>query len=162
MKVRLGSMRTGAAGRVQEVICDLEKDDPKDWYAGIGNWFIDAPGQSAAWRHYVLSAIHLRAIDGVKPAHIREPHATHEFMMMALDPKCKPDPLHPDTWSFLRPHNLAEQVKLRDDSAAIMLLDQCATNIAEGRLWAEPPLSGQVEPWRSFLRQWASESPSSN
>jgi len=158
MKIRLGNMRTGAAGKVQELIVDLEPSDPKDWYAGIGNWFIDAPHQSPAWRHYMLSAIHLRAIDGVKPAHLRQPGATHEFMMMAMDPGKNPDPLNPESWSYLRPHNLAEQVELRDDSAAIMLLDQCATNIAEGRLWAEPPLSGQVEPWRSFLRAWAAES----
>lgn len=157
MKLKLGSMRTGPAGKVQEIIVNLEPSDPKDWYAGIANWFIDAPGQSVAWRHYMLGAIHLRAIDGVKPAHIREPGATHEIMMMAMDPKLKPDPLNPDSWSYLRPHNLSLQVKLRDDSAAIMLLDQCATNIAEGRLWAEPPLSGQVEPWRTFVRQWSGE-----
>src|SRR5882672_11318792 len=107
MKIQLGNMRNGAAAKVQELIVGLEPADPKNWYAGIGNWFIDAPGQSPAWRHYMLSAIHLRAIDGVKPAHLREPGATHEFMMMAMDPDKKPDPLNPESWSYLRPHNLA-------------------------------------------------------
>jgi len=110
----------------------------------------------------MLSAVHLRMIGGVKPAVIREPGATHEFMMMAMDPQKHPDPLKPESWSYLRPANLAEQVKLRDDSAALMLLDWCATNIAEGRLWAEPALSGQVEPWRSFLRHWAAETPANH
>jgi hypothetical protein len=142
---------------VRELLVDIEPSDPKDWTSGIGNWFIDAPGQSPAWRHYMLSAVHLRPIDGVKPAMLKEPGMTHEFMLMAMDPEKKPDPQNPETWSYLRPHNLAEQVTVHNDATASKLLDLCATTVAEGRLWAEPALSGQVEPWRSFLRHWAKE-----
>jgi|SRR2546429_6517914 len=157
MKIRLGSYRTGAAGSARELLRDHEPSDPKDWLATIGTWFIDAPNQSPAWRHYVLSAVHLRPIDGVKQAVVKEPGATHEFLLLALDPAKHPDPQDPDTWSFLQPFNLVQQLTLHDDAVAARLLDLCATEVAHGRLWAEPALSGQVEPWRSYLKHWGAE-----
>jgi hypothetical protein len=152
MKIKLGDRITGPAGVSQQLLVTPDPSDPPDWTSSIGTWFIDAPGQSPAWRHYMLSAVHLRPIDGVKPAVISEPGATHEFMMLAMDPEKNPDPLDPKTWSFLRPCNLTEQVTLPNDAAAGNLLGICATRVAAGILWAEPMLSGQVEPWRSFLR----------
>lgn len=158
MKIQLGSLRTGLAGSARELLVTLEPTDPRDYIASIGTWFIEAPGQSPAWRHFVLSAIHLRLIEGVKPPVIREAGATHEFMMLALDPAKNPEPLNPTTWSFLLPFNLEEQVTVYSDAAAAQILDLCASNVAHGHLWAEPPLSGQVEPWRSFLQRLASQS----
>lgn len=157
MKIKLGSLRTGPAGGARELIVTLESSDPKDWTSGIGNWFINAPGQSPAWSHYMLSAVHLRPIEGVKEAHIKVPGATHEFMMLAMDPEKKPDAEKPETWSYLSPCNLSEQVTVHNDATASRLLDMAATEIVEGRLWAEAPLSGQKEPWRSWLRHWAAE-----
>ena len=153
MEIKLGTVRFGVAGKAQQLLVELEDSDPKDFQAALGNWFIEAPNQSPAWRHYMLSLIHLRSIEGVPPAHIRVPGATHEFMMMAMDPDPAPDPLNPKTWSYLRPVNLEQQVVLPSDEAAIKLLARSAQCVAEGVLWAEPPLSGQVEPWQSFLRR---------
>jgi len=76
---------------------------------------------------------------------------------MAMDPEKKPEAEKPDTWSYLSPANLSEQIVTRNDAAASRLLDMAATEIVEGRLWAEPMLSGQKEPWRSWLRHWANE-----
>jgi len=157
MKIRLGSFRRGVAGTAQELIVNVDAGDPLAWVSGIGNWFIEAPNQSPAWQHYLLSGVHLRPIEGVKPAVIAFPGATHEFMMYALAPDRKPEPLDDSTWSFLTPHNLSEQFTARDDATAAKLLELCATSICFGRLWAEPPLSGQVEPWRTYLRQWSRE-----
>jgi hypothetical protein len=157
VKVTTGSTFVGAAARAVEVLVQLEPSDPKDWLASIGTWFIYAPGQSPAWRHYGLSAIHLRPIDGVKPPVIREAGATHEFMLLAMDPRTNPVPHDPQSWSFLRPLNLIEQVALINDAAALRILDMCALEVTKGRLWAEPPLSGIVQPWRSYLQHRARE-----
>lgn len=159
MKIRLGSCIQGAAGTARELLVDRECSDPPDWRAHIGGWFIEAPGQSPAWQHYLLSAIHLRPIEGVKPAVIREPGATHEFLLLAMDPARNPHPENPDSWSYLRPYNLMQQVIASNDAAVAKILDGAARAVAEGRLWAEPPLSGMFEPWRSYLQALARETP---
>lgn len=148
----------GFSNRIaQQLLIALEPSDPLDWESGIGNWFIEAPGESPVWQHYMLSAVHLRPIENVKAAHLRFPGATHEFMLVAMDPVRKPDPLNPETWSFLLPVNLSEQVALPNDSEASMLLRRCAEAVTKGVLWAEPLFSGMVEPWRSFLNAQASD-----
>lgn len=156
MKVELGQTKAGVAGSARELLITLGPDDKKDWAATIGCWFIYAPGQPPAWRHYGLSVCHLRDLEGVKPAHIRIPGATHEFMLLALDPHKNPEADRPESWVRLFPMNLMEQVKLPNDATASRLLDMAATEVVEGRLWAEAPLSGQTEPWRSWLRHQAS------
>lgn len=157
MKVELRQTKAGSAGSAREVLVTYEPDDKKDWAATIGSWFIYAPGQSPAWRHYGLSAVHLRPMEGVRRARIRVPGATHEFMLLALDPHKNPEADRPESWVILHPINLTEQVTLANDAAAARLLDAAATEVVEGRLWAEPPLSGQREPWRSWLMRRARE-----
>jgi len=152
MKIRLGSLYSGIAGTAREVIIELDARDPRDWCAGIGTWFIEAPYQSPAWQHYLLSAIHLRPIEDVKPPTIRMTGATHEFLLVALAPDNHPTPLDPKSWVFLRPFNLEEQIIVANDARASAMLSLAAAELIAGRLWAEAPLSGQVEPWRSFLR----------
>jgi hypothetical protein len=140
MKITLGTFESGAAGTAREVLVDIQPPDPPDWQATIGSWFIVAPGQSPAWSCFALSAIHLRAIEGVKPALIKQPGATHEFILAALDPSRKPDPLDPDSWQFLTPLNLCEQLSLPSDAAAAKLLRICVLAVMKGTLWAEPML----------------------
>lgn len=151
-KVKLGTLITGAAGSAQELLITLEPTDPLAWAGTVGTWFINAPGQSPAWQHYFLSCVHLRPMKGVKPANLQFPNATHEFVLMAIALEKLPVPQDPKTWLFLRPINMAEQVVAYDDTHAARILHSCAWEVAYGNLWAEPPLSGQVEPWRKFLR----------
>jgi len=152
MKLELGALLTGRAGTARELLVTLDAADPKDWSAGVGSWFIEAPDQSPAWRHFWLSAIHLRPIEGGNPVTITVAGATHEILMFALDPHHKPTPLDPQAWVRLHPCNLEEQFTVTSDAAASQLLAWCATNVVDGNLWAEPPLCGQVEPWRSLIR----------
>ncbi len=57
-----------------------------DLGATIGTWLLDCPGAHPFWQWYFVAAIHLRAIEGVAPAHITRKGATHEVMVMALQP----------------------------------------------------------------------------
>lgn len=146
-----GRVLTGPFGTATEVV--VENDPDPDHQAHIGTWLLDCPGQSPAWSLYMLAAVHLRSFPGEsKPATIRVPRATHEFLVLALDPKfdATPDDL-PGTWRFLRPVNVCEQVELPDDETAAAVLYKCAQAVVDGVLPAEPMLSGAVEPWRSVL-----------
>jgi hypothetical protein len=53
---------------------------------------------------------------------------------------------------YASPYNLQEQIIMPSDEAAINLLKHAVDQVVDGNLWAEPPLSHQVEPWRSWLR----------
>lgn len=149
--VELGERLEGPAGTAVECLCTPGQDDPPAWAAGVANWFLDCPDQSPAWQHYRLGIVHLRQLPGVEPANLTVPGATHEVLLFALDPDAGPRPDDVESWRTLRPINLAEQVCLPDDEAAVQLLRRAVEDVVDGRLWAEPPLSGQVEPWRTTL-----------
>lgn len=152
MSIREGKVHVGAAGRATELLFALEPGDRPDWNATVAMWFLDCPGQSPAWRHYGLSIIHLREIKGVGPAHITREGATHEVILTALDPEKNPAPTGRETWSWLRPINFCGQLRLPSDEQAREVIEYLAKGTADGYLWAEPPLSGQVEPWQGQLR----------
>ncbi len=145
-----GRVLTGPFGTATEVL--VESAEP-DHQAHIGTWLLDCPAQSPAWRHYMLACVHLRPLPGQsKPATIREHGATHEVLLLALDPKCNPTADdQPGTWDFLRPFNVMEQVELPSDEAAAEMLARCAKAVVDGILPATPPLAGAVEPWRTTL-----------
>lgn len=151
MKNTLGELLQGAAGTAQEVLTELDSSDPPDWGATIATWFINAPGQSIAWRHYALAAVHLRSIKGVRSANITRNGATHEIMLLALDSNRNPRPESPESWSLLLPSNFIGQAIFDSDAVAARVLRDAALAIVRGELWAEPPLSGQRQPWESWL-----------
>lgn len=153
MKLREGEIKVGAVGRATEILSELEPSDRPDLQGSVGIWFLDCPGQSPAWRHYLLSIAHLRPIEGVKPARIFREGATHEVMLLALDPEANPAPCDEGSWKWLSPTNYAGQIILPSDRDARRVIGILARATADGLLWAEPPLSGQKEPWESQLRQ---------
>lgn len=152
MKVKLGRIYVGAAGRATEVVHELEDSDPRATAATLGQWFLQCPGQSPVWQHYLLSVIHLRPIPWVIPAVVIRKGATHEVMLVALDPKKNPVPEDFRTWTWLSPVNFLGQIELPSDEDARKVLETLAHAVADGILWAEPPLSGQREPWETQLR----------
>lgn len=152
MRCTRGRVLLGPSGTATELHPELGRAERIEQQATIACWWLDCPGQSPLWRHYVLAVVHLRPIEGQEhdPV-VTVPHATHELMVVALDPDRNPDPEDTDTWGFLRPTNVVEQVQLPDDQAAAQLAHDAAYGVVHGVLWAEPPLSGQVEPWRTSL-----------
>lgn len=110
--------------------------------ASLDGWLIDAPGQSPAWRHYVLSIIHLRPIPGAPPAHIRRPGATHELILCALDPLGNPSVHDVETIRHLTPLNAEVQFAATDD-LAIHVGELAVRAICDGFMPAEPAFPGQ-------------------
>lgn len=149
--MKIGRQLNGPAGKATELINEPAPGDPPDWQASVAIWFLDCPNQSPGWRHFILGCVHLRPIEGVKTALVNEPGATHEIILYALDPATHPEPLNPDTWGRLEPLNLIQQIIVPSDGLASEILDSCAQQVVDGYLWAEAPLSGQSEPWKTQL-----------
>lgn len=154
-QIQLGETITGPVATAQHVI-PVGEPELADHAAHIATWFITAPNQSPAWDKYVLSVVHLRAIEGQQHDPIvRSEGATHEFLLYACEPDSNPRPDDLSTWHALRPLNLEHQVRLTSDEDAADLARLAAQAVCRGLLWAEPPLSGQTEPWASTLNHTA-------
>lgn len=143
-----------AATAVRFLIPDeLSKPDEQATLAG---WLIDAPGQSPAWRHYLLSVIHLRAIDGAPPASIRIAGATHELILCALDPARNPNLFDRETIVPLLPLNAEAQFRVETDAQAVSLAEKAARAICDGVLPAEPAFPGQGrDVWQAVVTNTA-------
>lgn len=149
MKVHTGDVLTGSFGTATQLLVD-EPGTPAQ-AATVAMWFLHCPGQSLAWDRYALSVVHLRMLPGVPPARILVPCATHEVLLVAYHPQADPQPTDPESWRILTPVNVHEQIELPSDEDAADLLRHAAQAVVDGVLPATPPLSGQVEPWRTAL-----------
>lgn len=151
MKLTIGRREHGSRGKALEILMEGEFSN-KDMGATVATWFLDCPGQSPAWRHYLLSVVHLRPIKGQEHEPVFQfPGATHEVMVVALDPGKHPSPTDIQTWYHLTPVNVAQQLVLEDDEQARKLLHLAARAVVSGLLPAEPAMSGAKEPWQSTL-----------
>lgn len=149
----LGKKITGLHAVAQEVLFGEEDFKVVDQKATVAVWFIHAPSQSIAWDRYLLSIYHLRPIEGGTPVKKEYDALTHEIVLVALNPDKNPQPNDPESWAHLVPMNLVMQLELPHDEAASDLLERSAKAICGGLLWAEPPMSGMVEPWRTSMLQ---------
>jgi hypothetical protein len=150
--MKIGRREHGSRGTAKEVLPDQGEWATVDMSATIATWFLDCPGQSPAWRHYLLSVVHLRPIEGQSHEPVFQfPGATHEVMVVALDPDRKPSPADSETWFHLTPVNVAQQLVLEDDEQAKELLHLAARAVVSGILPAEPALAGAKEPWQTTL-----------
>ena len=154
MNVELGELIEGPFAHARQVI--VRTVDIPDQAAVLNTYFITAPWQSPAWVHYRLSVVHLRAVEHeTQPVTLRREGATHEFLLVALDPKANPVEHDPSTWHSLYPLNLEYQIRMESDENAAELCTLAARAVCNGLLWAEPPMSGQTEPWVSTLEATA-------
>jgi hypothetical protein len=79
---------TGPAGQGWHIeLPDPEKRDKADWQAGIGMWVMEIPRSHPLWWNYVATMIHLRDIDGVKPAVKDTPESEYEISIYSLNPE---------------------------------------------------------------------------
>jgi hypothetical protein len=142
----------GPAGIAQELVLPpLTGWENPAWAATLALWFLKIPGQSPAWSRYVLSVVHLRPIEGAPAVEYEFPKATHQVFLSALDMGPRPRANDSSTWHMLMPVNVSEQIELSGDSDAVRLAELCVKAVLAGMLWAEPPFSGQKEPWHTSL-----------
>lgn len=98
----------------------------------LGMWIIHAPWAHSMWGYFAASLIHLRDVEGHPPANMQFPEATHELVIMALDPSHYPpdeDELH-----YLTPPNIAQQFTADNDAAALETIELLMQKVAEKRI----------------------------
>lgn len=101
-------------------------------HASIDGWIVEALWAHPMWHSYILSAVHLRAIEGFPPAVINLPGATHEVMLYALDPQHTPQL---DRFpKVLTPPNFFGQWIAESDEAAAKKVEACVDEIIAGEL----------------------------
>jgi hypothetical protein len=90
--------------------------------ATVDCWLINGP-YHIWWSYWLISAVHLRPIEGTPPALIQFPGASHEFLIVSLlsppSDHPAPDPDDLSTFQILTPVDLCHQeAGLTDEQAA--------------------------------------------
>lgn len=142
---------TGVAGRAWRVTLPAlgERARP-DHDATLGGFLVHVPGAHICWDHWMVSAVHLRPIPGVTPAHKRFDAATHEFVIAALDPTSPlPASLVVDRdWhlALLKPIDVIEQFVAVNDAVADCILELAVRTLVDG-------LASPDQDWRPWWTQ---------
>lgn len=107
----------------------------KDDKAGLAQWIVNAAWAHPIWPNYCVTVIHLRDLPGQeKPANINLPGATHEVMVIALNPEHVPS-LEPDAGlKYLTPLNFRGQFVAESDEAAVARVQKDVEDICAGLL----------------------------
>lgn len=131
--------------------------------ATLSFWFVDAPGVHPLWPQYTLCMVHLRDIEGQdRPPHRRTPAASHELMVVALNPELKPWTAEnlkakmlatpKGVSNFLEPLNVCEQLENLTDDQAKELTQLVARSLSDGHLPIEcDDMHGGRAWWRQVL-----------
>lgn len=83
--------------------------------AALVCWIITAPMYHPAWSQYALSVVTLNNVPGLPPAHLKFPGATHELLVLAIDPTRGPVTATQDQIVYLQPVNISMQFEATDD-----------------------------------------------
>lgn len=151
--------RIGRGGEAWRVSLDGVEHAVPDTTATLALWFLRSPLAHPFWSWWVVSAIHLRPIAGVKPAAIREPGATHEILVVALHPDSPPPQPRgmraPPALRFLTPIDVQQQFVAIDDRGAVLLCERLVDACCAGRL---SPDQDYRSAWREVIA-FMSEAP---
>lgn len=98
----------------------------------VDGWIVQAPYAHPVWHSYWVACVTLRDVEGLPPAVIHRPGATHEIIVYALNPE-KPttidEPVH-----FLTPSNFVGQFTAWSDEAAREIIGRVVRDIIDGIL----------------------------
>jgi len=138
------------AGLWRAWTCKIERTRP-DHAASIGNWLLYCPGAHAFWSYWWVGLIHLRPIEGVKPAVVATPGAGWELVCIAQDPGTEPDPDKPgETFRPLSPIDWIVQF-------GDVKTDREAERV--GLAVVRAIMSGEVSPDSDYRAFWATSIP---
>lgn len=100
-------------------------------------WLITAPGYHPLWSQYALWLITLADVPGVPPAVKHDDAATHEIMVLPLDPENGPHPIEALGSTFIEyvgRGNIAQQFTADSDEHAAHAAELCARAVTDGLL----------------------------
>lgn len=122
-----------------------KKADPT---CGIGCWLVECPNAHPVWHSYLFSVAHLRPAKGVSKPLTYLHNATHEFLLIALNPEAsrrrllevgKLRPL-----DAMTPYNFGAQMSVANDELALAKVRDSVVRVVNGLLH---PDSDFVSDW---------------
>lgn len=127
----------GAAGEAWRVrMPEVGKRALPDHDGTVDTFIVRAPGCHVFWSHWMVIVVHLRPIPGVKPAHVKREGATHELLILALNPEQPLPPLDASApgWRVhhLTPIDVAEQFVAANDAIAARICELAVLAIVDG------------------------------
>lgn len=132
--------KEGPKGRAWKIALDAWKANGEPIGTTICLWIVEVLWAHPAWHSYTLGAVHLRQAEGVPPAKIGLPGATHEVLLHALNPEYTP---RLDRGShYLTPANFVGQWVAESDEAAAAKIEGCVDDIIAGRLSPDTDFRG--------------------
>lgn len=116
--------------------------------AAIDAWLIEAPWAHPAWHSYLVIVIHLRPMPGTEPPILYNPHATHELIVMALDPNGDRD--------HLLEHSLSDHCRTLEPPNYIGQIVEITDDLARDRVRraVEMICQGDLSPDTDYRAQW--------
>lgn len=126
-------------------------DDPEA-AAALGVWLVEACDAHPLWNYHVVVLVHLRVAPGLPAPVIASPGATHELLVMALDPDhdYTVDPADISTFQWMNPPDVVEQFAARDDDHAVSIATEAVRKCVNGEL---VPDSDYRSLWRHFVQR---------
>jgi hypothetical protein len=107
----------GKYGRADLVPRENFPDAP----AQLVSWIVTAPGWHPLWSQYMIAVVSLADFPDCEPAKLQYPEATHELMVIALNPDHGPYRAETTTTGnpvrYLLPYNIIEQFTTTDERA---------------------------------------------
>lgn len=104
--------------------------------ANIGAWVVDAPGAHACWRVWIVLLVHLRHVDGLAPAIVTRPGATHQVVTVPVNPDQEVDPdetsLRDVQW--LGNGDVEVQFKVGSDAQAVRVVEAVLARVGAAEL----------------------------
>jgi hypothetical protein len=132
----------GCAWRLDVPAIARRKPDAPPAELTVAGWIVYAPYAHPAWHSYMIAGVSLRVHPNWQPPHIRKPGATHEILVVALNPE------HPtainDHPRILTPLNFVAQLIETDDQAAAARIEATVQDVIDGVL----------NPDTDYIRHW--------
>lgn len=115
-------------------------------------YLIESTRFHPVWNHWVISMIHLRDIEGVKPAHKLYSNAEYELMGISINPEeCpNPDPSKPEEFRYLRPMDLSIQFNGLTDEQVKVMCTEMMNLVTTGHLSPDQDFEGH---WMEIISQ---------
>lgn len=115
--------------------------------ATVAGWIVEAPWAHPAWHSYLIVLLHLRPLADARPTIFHLEGATHELLVMALNPESPREPMITGKarTNWLEPANFAAQIIEPSDGAARDRIINAVQLIVDGKL----------SPDTDFIWQWS-------
>jgi hypothetical protein len=112
------------------------KEDPETGRrdGSVGAYLVEGPFHPM-WNRWVMLAVHLRGGPGLPEPKLHFPEATHEFIILSLDP-LKSDAVDPDhppkSLPFMTPLDAVVQFTAASDAQAVQVLEAAVQAVVDG------------------------------